>query len=96
MSLTVAARLSALDTPATFAERLPKALIHRNVPGQPVYEYLRAFDSAWRAARPYAAFGARQRWVHTVSTLRANGWPIMDRPNRWRLGEATIGWSVLT
>ncbi|HEU0241881.1 MAG TPA: class I SAM-dependent methyltransferase [Micromonosporaceae bacterium] len=96
VSLTVAARLATLDSPTTFAERLPKALIHRNVPGQAVHEFLRAFDSAWRTARPYAGFGARQRWVRAVSALQASGWPIMDRPPRWRLGEATIAWSALS
>ena len=47
-SLTLSARLSDLDHPATFAERLPKALIHHNVPGHPVYDQGRA--SLWLPA----------------------------------------------
>jgi hypothetical protein len=92
VSLTLAARLSTLDTPATLAERLPKALIHDNVPGRPVHAFLTALDDAWRVAVPYATFGARQRWIRTVATVRAGGWPILDRAARWRVGEVTVAW----
>jgi hypothetical protein len=95
VSLTLAARLSTLDSPGTFAERLPKALIHHNVPGQRVHEFLRGLDDAWRAAAPYSTFGARQRWVRAVSML-AQTWPVLDRPNRWRLGEVTVAWDAVS
>jgi hypothetical protein len=36
-----------LDSPAIAAERLPKALIHRNVPGEPVHAFLAALDAEW-------------------------------------------------
>jgi hypothetical protein len=94
-SLTLAARLSTLDTPATLAERLPKALIHHNVPGEPVHELLRALDDGWRAAAPYATFGARQRWRRAVAAVKTAGWPVLDRPARWRLGELTVDWSAV-
>jgi len=91
-SLTLAARLSTLDTPATLAERLPKALIHHNVPGQPVYEFIHALDHAWKGAAPYAVFGPRQRWLHAVAAVRDAGWPVLDRPAQWRWGEVTVAW----
>ncbi|MEV0393215.1 class I SAM-dependent methyltransferase [Polymorphospora rubra] len=94
-SLTLAAKLSMLDSPGTVAERLPKALIHRNVPGEPVHALLRALDDGWRAAAPYAPFGPRQRWVRAVSAIREAGWPVSDRPARWRLGEVTVPWSAV-
>jgi SAM-dependent methyltransferase len=94
-SLTLAAALSILDNPGTLAERLPKALIHRNVPGEPVHALLRALDDAWRANAPYSTFGPRERWRHSVAALRAAGWPVLDRPNRWRLGEVTLAWSAV-
>ncbi|ASW56902.1 SAM-dependent methyltransferase [Plantactinospora sp. KBS50] len=94
-SLTLAARLANLDSPASLAERLPKALIHHNVPGTAVHALLRALDEAWRDAAPYAAFGPRQRWLRCVGAVRAAGWPVLDRPNRWRLGEVTVDWSAL-
>jgi len=95
VSLTLAARLSTLDTPATLAERLPKALIHHNVPGQPVHGFVTALDGAWRAAAPYASLGARQRWIRTVARV-AQTWPVLDRANRWRLGEVTVAWAAVS
>jgi hypothetical protein len=92
VSLTLAARLSTLDSPATLAERLPKALIHHNVPGQPVHDFMTALQEAWRAAAPYRSLGARQRWIRTAAGVRDQGWPILDRPARWRLGEITVAW----
>ena len=94
-TLTLAARLATLDTPATLAERLPKALIHHNVPGQPVHAFITALDDAWQAAAPYATFGPRQRWVRAVTAVRDAGWPVRDRPGRWRLGEVTVPWAAV-
>lgn len=95
VSLTLSAKLSTLDIPGTLAERLPKALIHRNVPGERVHELLAALDHAWRVAVPYAGLGARQRWLRTVAAVRDAGWPVLDRPARWRLGEVTIAWHAV-
>ncbi|MCM0674599.1 class I SAM-dependent methyltransferase [Micromonospora phytophila] len=95
-SLTLAARLSTLDSPAQLAERLPKALIHRNVPGERIHDLISALDDAWHAAAGYAPFGPRQRWLHAVGSLRQAGWPILDRPRRWRLGELTLPWPTIS
>jgi hypothetical protein len=94
-TLTLAARLSTLDTPATLAERLPKALIHHNVPGEPIHAFVSALDEGWRDAAPYATFGPRQRWSRAVSAIRTAGWPIVDRPARWRHGEVTVSWPAV-
>lgn len=94
-TLTLAARLTTLDSPASLAARLPKALIHRNVPGERVHEFIRALDEGWRNAAAYAPFGPRQRWVRAVTAVRDAGWPVLDRPNRWRLGEVTVAWSAV-
>lgn len=94
-TVTFATRLASLDRPSDLAERLPKALIHRNVPGEPVHAFLTAFDRAWAAAAPFAALGARQRWIRSVQTLRAEGWPVADGPGRWRQGEVTVRWEAL-
>ncbi|UGY92150.1 class I SAM-dependent methyltransferase [Streptomyces gobiensis] len=93
-TVTFAARLSALDRPSDLAERLPKALIHRNIPGERVYDFLRDFDRAWAAAAPYAPLSARQRWVRTIRTL-SEGWPVVDGATRWRQGEVTVRWDAL-
>lgn len=93
-TVTFATRLGSLHTPSDLAERLPKALIHRNVPGEPVHAFLRDFDRAWAAAAPYASYGARQRWIRAVRELAAH-WPVVDRPGRWRQGEVTVAWEAL-
>ena len=95
ISLTVSLRLADLDRPGEVAERLPKVLIHRNVPGEPVYRYLNALDAAWERAVVLAPFGVRQRWLATVRTLLDDGWPVLDGPARWRLGELTVAWSAV-
>lgn len=94
-TVTFAARLGSLDRPSDLAERLPKALIHRNVPGEPVHAFLRDFDRVWAAAAPYAALSARQRWIRSAEALRAAGWPLVDGPRRWRQGEVTVSWEAL-
>ena len=94
-TLTLAASLSTLDSPGRFAERLPKALIHHNVVGEPVHEFLGALDHAWAASAPYSAFGPRQRWRHTIEAVRAAGWPVLYRPAQWRRGEVTVAWSAV-
>ncbi|AWK12906.1 class I SAM-dependent methyltransferase [Streptomyces spongiicola] len=97
-TVTFATRLGSLDRPSDLAERLPKALIHRNVPGEPVHAFLRDFDRAWAAAAPYASLGARQRWIRAVRLLAAD-WPLTDARTdgrrRWRQGEVTVEWSAL-
>ena len=93
-TVTFAARLASLERPSDLAERLPKALIHRNVPGEPVHAFLRDFDRAWAAAAPYASLGARQRWVKAVGELAAD-WPLSEGRRRWRQGEVTVNWAAL-
>jgi hypothetical protein len=97
--ITFSARLASLERPSDLAERLPKTLIHRNVPGEPVHQFLLDFDRAWDRAAPYSPFGQRQRWLAAVTSLSAT-WPVMGHPpfgghRRWRLGEVTLPWGAL-
>jgi hypothetical protein len=97
--ITFSARLVSMERPSDLAERLPKALIHRNVPGEPVHAFLRDFDRAWDRAAPQVAFGPRQRWLAAVASL-TGGWPVLRYPPyggraRWRLGEVTLPWAAL-
>ncbi len=92
VSLTLSMRLGSIDRPSDVAERLPKSLIHRNVPGEPVHEWLTALDRAWTRAAPLAAYGVRQRFVATVQAVRADGWPVLGSAGRWRLGEVSLRW----
>lgn len=95
LSLSVSMRFGSFDLPSEVAERLPKALIHRNVPGERVYLFMQAMDRAWLEAAPLASFGNRQRWQGMCRALRDAGWPVQDGPSRWRLGELTVDWAAV-
>lgn len=92
VSLTLSTRLAGLETPSELAERLPKALIHRNVPGERVHDLFTALDAAWARASVVAPFGLRQRWRAMCVDLVGQGWALLDGPHRWRLGELTVAW----
>jgi hypothetical protein len=81
-----------LEQPSKVAERLPKALIHHNVPGERIHDWLTAIDQAWAKHSPLSSFGAIQRWVAVCEELLAAGWPVVIDRKRWRLGEITVGW----
>lgn len=92
-TFTLALRLQGLDTPSIVAERLPKALIHRNVPGEPVHQLLSDLDRAWHIHAPLSVYGASQRWIQTVRSLRDQGYPVLGTARRHRLGELTVPWA---
>lgn len=99
LTITFSARVSTLYAPSELAERLPKALIHRNIPGEAIYSFLRDFDRSWAMAAPQSVFGPRQRWIAAVEHL-ATTWPVITKPpsggrTRWRLGEITLPWSAV-
>lgn len=95
VSLTLSQRLAGLQRPSDVAERLPKVLIHRNVPGEAVHAWLTALDDAWDREAALASYGARQRFAAAVARVRADGWPVVGGPARWRLGEVTVAWSAV-
>jgi hypothetical protein len=92
VSLTLACRVESLRRPGELAERLPKALIHRNVPGERIHRLLRDLDAGWDAAAALSAFGARQRWTAACRSL-AGSWPVDVR--RARHGELTVAWPAV-
>lgn len=94
-SLTVSLRRRGLEAPSVVAERLPKALIHRNVPGEPVHRFLSELDQAWRIHAPLGAYGPRQRWIASAQAMRDAGWPVLGGRPRWRLGELTVAWEAV-
>jgi hypothetical protein len=77
------------------AERLPKALIHRNVPGERVHDLLVDLDRQWAVAAPLSVYGPVQRWLATVQGLRDAGWPVQGGRSRWRLGELSLPWAAV-
>jgi len=94
-SLSLAAHVGSLDTPLTWAQRLPKSLIHHNIEGSPINRFLVAADRAWSTAAGLAVFSPRQRFITMAQSLKDQGWPISDSAARWRLGEVTVAWEAI-
>jgi hypothetical protein len=94
-TLTISLRLAALDKPSIVAERLPKVLIHRNVPGENIHDFLRDLDRYWQVNAPLSVYGPSQRWIATAEGMRSGGWPITGTRARWRLGELTVRWDAV-
>ena len=92
--LTIGLHLASLELPSIVAERLPKALIHHNVPDEPIHEFLIDLDRAWASAAPLSVYGPVQRWIATAETMRER-WPIIGGRSRWRLGELTVAWDAI-
>ena len=95
LSLTISLRLSGLELPSKVAERLPKALIHHNLPGEKIHEFLQALDTAWRTNAALSSFSPAQRWVASCQQLTDSGWPLIGDRKRWRLGELTVDWTAV-
>ncbi|CAN5405018.1 hypothetical protein BH10ACT6_BH10ACT6_16130 [soil metagenome] len=94
-TFTISLRLAELELPSIVAERLPKVLIHRNVPGERIHQLLLELDRLWAVHAPLAVFGPTQRWIAVVESLRAASWPVRDGRTRWRLGELTLDWDAV-
>jgi hypothetical protein len=95
LSLSISVRFGSFSLPSDVAERLPKALIHRNVPGESIHSLLQSMDKAWLDLAPLSSFGNRQRWTAMCRALLDAGWPVRDGPSRWRLGELTVAWEAV-
>lgn len=85
-----------VDRPSDLAERLPKALIHRNVPGEPIHRLLSQADAAWDRCAPLAAFGPRVRW-REAARLLAHEVPLDPSVYRRRLRDnlLTVPWALV-
>jgi hypothetical protein len=100
VSFTISLRLSSIGTdgfenPSKVAERLPKILIHRNVAGEKIHEFLSALDFAWASNASIGALSPSQRWVSACKQLLVEGWPLIGEKKRWRLGELTLDWQAV-
>lgn len=95
-SLTLSVHLESLEKPSDVAPRLPKALIHHNVPGTAIHAVLEQLDDAWNRTAAMSTFGARQHWIATLEYATAHGLVTLDSPSRWRLGEVTLPWAAVS
>ncbi|MBF6172926.1 class I SAM-dependent methyltransferase [Nocardia blacklockiae] len=94
-SLTLAWDPFTVERPSDVAERLPKALIHRNIPGERVHTLLTAADRAWARAAPLAPYGPRVRWREASKTLRAEGFPVRRYRRRMRDCVLSVPWEAV-
>ncbi|GGL29029.1 class I SAM-dependent methyltransferase [Nocardia jinanensis] len=94
-TLTLAWDPFTVERPSALAERLPKALIHRNVPGEPVHDLLGAADRAWAHTAPLAVFGPRVRWRAAADLLREQGFPVHHYRRRLRDNVLSVPWSAV-
>ena len=88
LRFTIGLRLAGLEAPSVVAERLPKALIHRNVPGERVHELLMALDAAWVRASPLSVYGPEQRFVAAAEAPEGAGRPGAGLPCALAAGRA--------
>ncbi|STD02834.1 class I SAM-dependent methyltransferase [Corynebacterium renale] len=83
------------ERPSDLAERLPKILIHRNLPGEAIHDFLQRADHAWDTAAGWAPYGPRVRWRHAVETLAAEGVPVRPQRRPLRDNQITVPWSFV-
>ncbi len=95
LELTLAWDPAHTARPSDLAPRLPKALIHRNVPGEPVHDLLVAADRCWDRAAGHEPFGPRARWRAALELLRDEGVPIRVRRGRSIDNVLTVPWSAV-
>lgn len=95
VTLTLACDPRHIDRPSDLAERLPKVLIHHNVPGQPIHTLLSSADRAWATAAGHSVFGPRDRWRAMLAELAATGVPIEPQRRAVRDAVLTVPWSAV-
>ncbi|WP_102144426.1 SAM-dependent methyltransferase [Mycobacterium hubeiense] len=95
VSFTLACDPFTVERPSDVAERLPKVLIHHNVPGQPVHALLSAADRAWASVAGHGVFGPRVRWRAMLDLLRDQGFPVEPPRRRMRDGVLSVPWAAV-
>ena len=79
-----------VERPSDLAERLPKVLIHRNVPGEPIHDLLRRADRAWDMCAGWAPHGPRVRWARARRLLADDGVPLAPARRKIRDNLLTV------
>lgn len=95
VSLTLACDPRHIDRPSDLAERLPKALIHHNVPGRRIHDLLTAADRAWDAAAGQSVFGPRARWRAMLARLGEAGVEVEVPRRAPRDAVLTVPWRIV-
>ncbi|WP_254868398.1 class I SAM-dependent methyltransferase [Corynebacterium sp. Marseille-P4321] len=93
-SLTLSWDPADVRHPSDVAERLPKVLIHRNVPGEKIHDFFVAADQAWERAAGWAPHGPRVRWDVALADL-AREWPVARQRTHLRDNTVTVDWAAV-
>jgi hypothetical protein len=96
VSLTLACDPRHIERPSDLAERLPKVLIHHNIPGQPVHALLAAADRSWDSAAAQSVFGPRARWQSMLTALATAGVPMYAQRRSQRDAVLTVPWDTVS
>ncbi len=72
--------------PADFQAVLPKNLIHRVVPGEPVYAFFAAWKRAALETAPMQVWGTRQWFRAAAERLAEQGYHVLTRPRLLNAG----------
>lgn len=94
-SLTLAWDPMAVERPSDLAERLPKMLIHRNVPGEKIHGLLTTLDNAWERSAGWQPYGPRVRWRQTRELLAQEGLTMAPIRRRVRDSLLTVPWETV-
>lgn len=81
-ALVFSVRLHQGLAPEDFQAVLPKNLIHRVTPGEPIHDFFADWSHAAQVSAPHRVWGLRQWFVATVQALAANGW-VIDCRRAW-------------
>ena len=84
--LLFATSLSSSFQPRDFQAVLPKHLIHRMLPGEPIHAFFDAWDRATKLTRGRAAFGVRQHFVAAAEALAQSVPGVVTRRSWLRNG----------
>ncbi|MBY4569387.1 SAM-dependent methyltransferase [Gordonia sihwensis] len=95
IELTLAWSPAHTRRPSELAERLPKALIHRNVDGEAIHRLLETADQCWDRAAGREVFGPRDRWRYARDMLRDSGVDVRVPRGRRVDNLLTVPWGVV-
>ena len=63
--------------PGEFQSILPKNLIHRVLPGEPIHDFFEAWKVSAAETSSVKTYGARQWFISTAERLAGRGWEIV-------------------
>ena len=84
--LLFATNLSTTFDPRDFQPVLPKHLIHRMLPGEPIHDFFDAWDHSAKLTRDRSAFGVRQHFVAAAEALAGSVHGLVTRRSWLRNG----------